>query len=206
MTIQDDIRAQYPVFAEDFVARVDNRIATQFREATRMIGTIKAYQEQIEDIKQAIFELITERWLETAEGVNLDVLGDIIGQPRITLAGETEPLSDAQYLLFIRAKILTNFSISRYVDLYQNITDIFERSDFLLQGGLAHVDIIFVGGLDEAEIALLQYEDEDEYGQIRNFFPLTLGVGRAVYSGGPIFGYGPLDAGYVDGYYKNRII
>lgn len=64
---------------------------------------------QVQELEQALYELLTERQIDTAVGVQLDAIGEIVGQPR---AGE----SDDDYRRMVRARIAANNSEGRVAD------------------------------------------------------------------------------------------
>lgn len=79
---------------------------------TRLIGKlsdvshadfIRTFAAEIQEFETAAFEVLTQRWLDTAVGVQLDGLGQIIGRER---AGS----DDDTYRLLLRAQILLNLS------------------------------------------------------------------------------------------------
>lgn len=59
-----------------------SRLATQFRESTNLIAYIKALLIETDTLEQVFCDLLEKRWIDTAEGVQLDILGAIVGQSR----------------------------------------------------------------------------------------------------------------------------
>ncbi len=59
-----------------------SRLATQFRESTNLIAYIRALLLEANNLEQVFCDLLEQRWIDTAEGVNLDILGSIVGQSR----------------------------------------------------------------------------------------------------------------------------
>ena len=66
----------------DHEAQAVSRLLTQFRDATTLQGYIKALMSEANPIEMALFDTLTKRGIDTAEGVQLDILGDIVGQSR----------------------------------------------------------------------------------------------------------------------------
>lgn len=60
-----------------------SRLATQFRESTNLIAYIRALLTEADNLEQVFQDLLTKRWIDTGEGITLDILGAIVGQPRI---------------------------------------------------------------------------------------------------------------------------
>jgi len=59
-----------------------SRLATQFKESTNLINYIKALLLEANNLEEVFCDLLEKRWIDTAEGVNLDILGSIVGQSR----------------------------------------------------------------------------------------------------------------------------
>jgi hypothetical protein len=68
-----------------------------------LVALLASYLEQVQDLENAAFEVLLERIIDNAVGVQLDVLGTIVGQPR------TDP-DDERYRSLIRGKIAANKS------------------------------------------------------------------------------------------------
>jgi hypothetical protein len=59
-----------------------SRLATQFKESTNLINYIRALLLEANNLEEVFLDLLEKRWIDTAEGVNLDILGSIVGQSR----------------------------------------------------------------------------------------------------------------------------
>ena len=60
----------------------ESRLATQFKESTNLIDYIRAGLKEADDLETVFQDLLTKRYLDLAEGIQLDIIGDIVGQPR----------------------------------------------------------------------------------------------------------------------------
>lgn len=60
----------------------ESRLATQYRDSVKLIGYIKALLHEADTLEQVFKDLIEKRWIDTSKGVNLDILGSIVGQTR----------------------------------------------------------------------------------------------------------------------------
>jgi len=58
------------------------RLVTQFKEAPRLTGYILALLSEANELEAVFQSLLNDRWLATANGAQLDILGLILGQPR----------------------------------------------------------------------------------------------------------------------------
>lgn len=59
-----------------------SRLATQFKESTNLINYIRSLLIEANNLEEVFCDLLEKRWIDTAEGVNLDILGSIVGQSR----------------------------------------------------------------------------------------------------------------------------
>lgn len=75
----------------------------QFKGKAKIEALLSSFIEQIQDGEVVTFDLYAERLLDTATGVQLDVLGTIVGQER-------QWSDDEEYRLYIKARIAINRS------------------------------------------------------------------------------------------------
>jgi len=92
--------------AEDAVAR----LLEQFRGGTTLPALVRAFSNQAQAAEDALWDVLVLRRLGTATGAQLDVLGRILGQAR-------EGRADADYVLWLRARMLLNLGSGRPEDL-----------------------------------------------------------------------------------------
>ena len=59
-----------------------SRLATQFRESTNLINYLKALLIEANNLEDVFCQLLEDRWIDTAVGIQLDILGSIVGQTR----------------------------------------------------------------------------------------------------------------------------
>lgn len=76
----------------------------RYKGKPRMAALLTIFMNQVQDLEDALFELITERTVDAAIGVQLDILGAIVGQP------DRAGLSDDDYRTIIKARIKVNRS------------------------------------------------------------------------------------------------
>ena len=86
------------------------RLPEKIKNKTNLNTLLNALQDPIQDIENALFEVFTERYLDLAEGVQLDTLGEVVGEPR-------NGLSDADYVKHLNARIAVNKSRGVIEDL-----------------------------------------------------------------------------------------
>jgi hypothetical protein len=97
-------------YISDRVERALARLPQQHKDKANIRALVSALVGPAQAIEDAIWQLYTLRRVDTAEGVQLDLLGDVVGQPR-------DGLSDDDYRRYIRARIATNRSLGVVEDL-----------------------------------------------------------------------------------------
>lgn len=88
---------------------LDNRVE-QFRDKSRFASLLSAFGSQIQDIEDALFQILSDTSIDSAAGMQLDGVGTIVGEER-------NGLSDADYRLRIKARVLANKSSGTIEDL-----------------------------------------------------------------------------------------
>lgn len=102
-------------------AQAINHLIEFFRQGPRNQAVLSAVCEQIQDLEQTFWDLYSKTFLSTAEGTQLDQLGEIVGEAR-------NDRTDAQYRASIRIRVLVNKSRGRTEDLLE-IADRFVADD-----------------------------------------------------------------------------
>jgi hypothetical protein len=89
----------------DHAAQAKARLLQQYKEASApgVQELVEVLGFEVQDLEDALFQIIDETKLSAAIGVNLEHLGDIVGQPRNGMEDET-------YWLWIQARIRANRS------------------------------------------------------------------------------------------------
>ena len=82
----------------------------QFKDKPRLAALLGVFLGQVQAAESALWQLFSERTVDTAIGVQLDSLGTIVGETR-------QGLSDADYRTLIRGRIAANKSMGREGDL-----------------------------------------------------------------------------------------
>lgn len=87
-------------------------LLSQFKDKPKFTGLLAAYLTQVQQLEDAIYDVYALRMIANAgtAGAQLDVIGKIVGQKR---GGAT----DAQYLVYLSARIRTNFSSGTMEDV-----------------------------------------------------------------------------------------
>jgi len=87
-----------------------SRYIEQFKGKPKLEALIRSYAEQIQDLEDAAFEVILERLLDNAVGVQLQTIAKIVGAPVTTS-------NDAELRIIIRTQIAINLSDGTAEDL-----------------------------------------------------------------------------------------
>lgn len=86
------------------------RLIGQYTDRPRLIAFITLLAKQVQDIEDAAFDVLVQSALDAAQNNELDVIGNIVGQKRNGSA-------DAEYRVFLAARIKTNRSDGKYATL-----------------------------------------------------------------------------------------
>lgn len=87
----------------DHVIQAKKRLLTQYQNQPKINALVESLVQEIQTLEQTCFDLDSKRQLYQAQGVQLDLLGEIVGMKR-------NGLQDQNYLYFILGKIGENFS------------------------------------------------------------------------------------------------
>lgn len=88
------------------------RFQQTLKDQPNLAAFLTAVVAPVQDIEDAMQQLLTERSIDTAVGAQLDDIGAIVGQPRNGLA-------DDVYRRYVRARIMTNRSRGIVEDILQ---------------------------------------------------------------------------------------
>lgn len=105
------------------------RFIEQFKNKPDLEALTRSYLRQLQDVEDALFEIILERNIDDAIGVQLSIIADIVGQPKTTS-------DDERFRTAIRARIAINLSDGTGEDvikvallLLQEFAETFELRD-----------------------------------------------------------------------------
>ena len=97
---------------------LDN-LLQQFKDKPNLQALLTSYVDQIQDLEDAFYGLMTGQWLDNAEGAQLDRTGDIIGEDR-------QGRYDEDYRLALRARIKINLcegTPEEIIDIFLLLTE-----------------------------------------------------------------------------------
>lgn len=87
------------------------RLVEQLKGKPKLTALLSIFLGQVQNIEDALWQLYTLRWLDTATGAQLDTLGRIVGEPR------GNSVDDTEYRKRVRARVRTNLSSGTVNDL-----------------------------------------------------------------------------------------
>lgn len=113
-------------------------LAAQYKGKANIEAMLTAYINQVQDLEGVLFELLTERFIDDAEGVQVDGFGSIVGEAR-------EGRSDADYKLAIQARIVLNLSNGTPEDLIALVRSVVgaavvRMTDYFPAGFVAYIE------------------------------------------------------------------
>jgi hypothetical protein len=94
----------------DHVERGLAKFLGQFRNKPLLSALLRSYLRRVQEVEDATWEVIYNRLLDNAEGVQIDIIGRIVGRGR-------NNLSDNDYKIAVRAQIRINRSSGRPEDV-----------------------------------------------------------------------------------------
>lgn len=87
----------------DHIEQAKDRLREQYKNKPYIVGLITAWVGQIQELEQVLNDLGSKRAINTAEGIQLDLIGELLNRPR-------DGRSDADYRILLLAKIAKNVS------------------------------------------------------------------------------------------------
>lgn len=95
---------------DSHVEQALRRRIEQFKEKARFGDLLTSYIQSVQFVEDALFQVLDDTTLLTSEGLQLDNIGQIVGEPRFGR-------NDLQYATAIRARILLNVSEGTTTDI-----------------------------------------------------------------------------------------
>lgn len=121
-----------PIQTIDHVALGLSRVAVQFQSSPNFLAYLTAILTADNELEGVFQQVAQQVDIDLAEGVNLDTIGVIVGISRVLPGGTGNPLSagqsvlsDAQYRMLLRAKIVKNHSRGSNEDIIKGLNYLF---------------------------------------------------------------------------------
>lgn len=159
-----------PFVMQDYLGTARSRVTEQFKEKPVFDKFLQLLSHGVEEAQETLRDVMQLRSLDTATGVQLDVLGDLVGQGRTvtskSLATASNPtgtvvLDDETYRIVIKSQIRKNVATG-------TVNDVLDAASFILstiggtpvvikiKEGTAKASLAFGRTLTQLEKALLK--------------------------------------------------
>lgn len=129
------------------------RLITQYKESETLQAYLDAVLVLANDLEQVFNDLLLLRFIDTAEGEILNIIGDLVGQQRLVI--DNVALTDVEYRVFIRARIIKNTTRATRESIIEMITFIFSVTSVTIEEGDREYAVTIVGVLSADERALI---------------------------------------------------
>ena len=130
-------------YIDDWASRLRSRLFTQFRGKTTWNAWCdEVLGPQFQDLEDAAQTLLTLLDIDDSDGVQLDTIGRVVGQPR-------NGVDDPTYRLYLSARILANKSTGTVEDIFKVMRALFGQDETLptYQGGWVKQFSIKIGAV-----------------------------------------------------------
>jgi hypothetical protein len=122
-------------------AQALGRLLERWKGKAKLEALLRTYTDEVQALEQAIWDVLIKRLPAEAEGVQLDVIGRIIGEPR---RGRT----DAAYRPWITARIAVNRSFGTAGDVIRALLAIGAGAFTLEDYGTANFKVTYPAPID----------------------------------------------------------
>lgn len=112
-------------YISDWTARLKTRLYTQFRDADTWNAICELLGQQFQDLEDAFQTLLNLPSIDDCDGINLDRIGKLVGQPRLGV-------NDPDYRRYLRGRVGANRSAGTPEDLYAMYRAMFTHSTLSL--------------------------------------------------------------------------
>lgn len=110
----------------NLVEEAQGNLIELFRESKSVNDLVGIFVKQAQDLENSAFEILEDTTVSNAVGVQLDVIGKIVGEPR-------NGRDDANYRIGIQTRILLNKSSGTIEDLLGLVATFLSSPDVELQ-------------------------------------------------------------------------
>jgi len=126
------------------LAEAVGNLIDQFKGQANIEAFIRAWAQQSQEVETAAFGVLTLTTLASAEGVQLDGLGEVVGVER-------EGRSDADYRVRIGAQILLNNASGTIEDLNQLVVALGAASSVITETPPAKIEVVADGAITNGQ-------------------------------------------------------
>jgi len=137
-------------YISDWQKKLRKRLYQQFRTKVTwqaLADMLAAQFQDLEDAAQSVLSIVS---IDDSEGVQLDQIGALIGQPRLGV-------NDSTYRGFLRARIIANRAAGRIEEIYRVLNaSVGEVGYKILLSGAKAIDVIVVSAIDAFDSYIAQ--------------------------------------------------
>lgn len=134
---------------DDHGLRALARLAQQYQDKPKLAALLNVFAPLIQQIEDMFFGMQLGLQLANAVGVQLDLIGKLVGQPR-------EAAADNEYRLRIAARIKTNVSTGTIEDIYAVFLLLLPSNTFAARADYPAGFVFDVGEIDSSLEALYE--------------------------------------------------
>lgn len=140
-------------YISNHVATSLKRLLEQYKNKPNLTAVIELYLDQVQDLEDAIYPMLNALNIPAMEGQMLDLIGEIVGQPRTTT-------DDARYRILLYVKIHQNVSEAESERVI-SVMKLISESEYVHLINLSYAELqvqITTSGLPQDEIDLIYRE------------------------------------------------
>lgn len=130
---------------DDHVEQAKQNTISQYHELPRIQATLRSYAEQVQLTENMQWDVLLSYLLDSVTGDRLDTIGKVVGQER-------KGVGDAQYRIYIKARIRVNRSNGLPRDIVGLMVLLFEGTEHSYNPRWPAAFFIEVLGLDIATV------------------------------------------------------
>jgi len=108
----------------DYTVYLRDDLLEQFKEQPNIESLIQVIGKQLQDVYEFLEDLSALRWIDSAKGIQLDRVGDIVVLSRaeaLKLLGRSGTITDDEYRYLLKYKIFRNSVTPTYPDMMRAI-------------------------------------------------------------------------------------
>jgi hypothetical protein len=143
-----------PTKITDHVEQAKARMLTQFRDSPKLNALLEALVIEVQLSEDVIFDVILLRYLDAATGVNLDIIGRIVGRERLDVT------DDDEYRELLRVQIRANQTDCGAEDIIYVASELTglpvrytQTTDHGAYAAHFHLEVLGGQGIGETELA-----------------------------------------------------
>jgi hypothetical protein len=149
-------------YISDHAEQALARLPARYRDQPNIEALVRVLCGPVQTLEDALWTLIAERGIDTATGVTLDTIGDIVGEPRTTQTATNRSNGTVPALLRV-TRVLVDDVVARVVVGQPGAAAVTVTiEDIALPDALADVVIAFLRQAKAAGVRLLLYSSSAE--------------------------------------------